>query len=197
MSDSLDLVPATVDDFRRVAEKRLPRLLFDYVDGGAGAEVTMRQNVADFEALRLNQRVMVDVSKIDTSVELFGDKLAMPLVLAPVGLAGMMARRAEVQAKRSADAAGIPFCLSTVGICTMEEVARVSSKPLSTICCIRGGCGTSRSTADLTSSATSPSTSRRRPRPPTLRRGSAASSTPRSTGRTSSGCVDSGAATSC
>lgn len=129
MSGSLDLVPATVGDFRRVAEKRLPRLLFDYVDGGAGAEVTMRQNVADFEALRLNQRVMVDVSGIDTSVELFGEKLAMPLVLAPVGLAGMMARRAEVRAKRSSDAAGIPFCLSTVGICTMEEVAGVSSKP--------------------------------------------------------------------
>jgi L-lactate dehydrogenase (cytochrome) len=129
MGESLNIVPATVDDFRRTAEKRLPRLLFDYVDGGAGAEVTMRQNVADFEALRLNQRVMVDVSKVETGVELFGEKLAMPLVLAPVGLAGMMARRAEVQAKRSADAAGIPFCLSTVGICTMGEVARVSSKP--------------------------------------------------------------------
>jgi L-lactate dehydrogenase (cytochrome) len=129
MGESLNVVPATVDDFRRTAEKRLPRLLFDYVDGGAGAEVTMRQNVADFEALRLNQRVMVDVSKVETGVELLGEKLAMPLVLAPVGMAGMMARRAEVQAKRSADAAGIPFCLSTVGICTMAEVARVSSKP--------------------------------------------------------------------
>lgn len=129
MSRSLDLVPATVDDFRRVAERRLPRALFDYLDGGAGAEVTMRQNVSDFEALRLNQRVMVDVSKIDTRVELFGESLALPLVLAPVGLAGMMARRAEVQAKRAADQAGIPFCLSTAGICPMDEVGRVSDTP--------------------------------------------------------------------
>jgi L-lactate dehydrogenase (cytochrome) len=129
MNASLNLLPATVDDFRRVAERRLPRLLFDYLDGGAGAEVTMTQNVRDFEALRLNQRVMIDVSKIDTSVELFGERLALPLVLAPVGLAGMMARRAEVQAKRAADKTGIPFCLSTVGICPMDEVARVSDRP--------------------------------------------------------------------
>lgn len=129
MGGSLNLVPATVADFRRVAERRLPRFLFDYLDGGAGAEVTLRQNVADFEALRLNQRVMVDISRIDTSVELFGEQLAMPLVLAPVGMGGMMARRAEVQAKRAADAAGIPFCLSTVGICPMDEVARVSDRP--------------------------------------------------------------------
>lgn len=127
--ESLNLVPATAGDFRRVAERRMPRLLFDYLDGGAGAEVTLEQNVRDFETLRLNQRVMVDVSNIDTGVELFGESLAMPLVLAPVGLAGMMARRAEVQAKRAADKAGIPFCLSTVGICPMDEVARVSDKP--------------------------------------------------------------------
>jgi L-lactate dehydrogenase (cytochrome) len=129
MGESLNLVPATVADFRRVAERRMPRLLFDYLDGGAGAEVTLEQNVRDFETLRLNQRVMVDVSNVDTGVELFGEALSMPMVLAPVGLAGMMARRAEVQAKRAADKAGIPFCLSTVGICPMDEVARVSDKP--------------------------------------------------------------------
>lgn len=128
-SRSLDLVPASVADFRKVAQGRLPRVLFDYLDGGAGDEVTLRSNVADFEALRLEQRVMVDVSAIDTRVELFGQELAMPLVLAPIGMGGMMARRAELLAKRAADAAGIPFCLSTFGICPLEEVAQVSPTP--------------------------------------------------------------------
>lgn len=129
MGESLNLLPASVEDFRRVAERRLPRFLFDYIDGGAGAEVTLRRNTADWEAVRLNQKVLVDASRMDTSVELFGQKLAMPLVLAPVGMGGMTARRGEVQAKRAADNAGIPFCLSTVGICPMEEVSQVSPTP--------------------------------------------------------------------
>lgn len=129
MGQSLNLLPASVDDFRRAAERRLPRFLFDYIDGGAGAEVTLRRNTADWEAVQLNQKVLVDASRMDTSVELFGQKLAMPLVLAPVGMGGMTARRGEVQAKRAADKAGIPFCLSTVGICPMEEVSQVSPTP--------------------------------------------------------------------
>ncbi|WFL78963.1 L-lactate dehydrogenase [Altererythrobacter arenosus] len=126
---TLDLVPASVEDFRRRAEKRLPRSLFDYVDGGAGAEVTLRDNVEDFEKLRLRQRVMRDISDTSTKIELLGEELALPVILAPVGMAGMMARRAEVQAKRAADAMGIPFTLSTVGICPIDEVAAVSDKP--------------------------------------------------------------------
>lgn len=129
MGSSLDLVPASVSDYRLRAERRLPRFLFDYVDGGAGAEVTLRANVTDFEALRLRQRVLRDAANMDTSVELFGERLALPLILAPIGMGGMMARRAEVQAKRAADTAGIPFCLSTVGICGIEEVAAVSPRP--------------------------------------------------------------------
>ena len=86
--------------------------------------MTLRRNTADWEAVQLNQKVLVDASRMDTSVELFGQKLAMPLVLAPVGMGGMTARRGEVQAKRAADKAGIPFCLSTVGICPMEEVSQ-------------------------------------------------------------------------
>ncbi|MDP3906461.1 L-lactate dehydrogenase [Novosphingobium sp.] len=129
MGQSLNLLPASVEDFRRVAERRLPRFLFDYIDGGSGAEVTLRRNTADWEAVRLNQKVLVDASRMDTSVELFGQKLALPLVLAPVGMGGMTTRRGEVQAKRAADKAGIPFCLSTVGICPMEEVGQVSSAP--------------------------------------------------------------------
>lgn len=129
MGTSLNLLPASFADFRREAEKRLPRFLFDYIDGGAGAEVTLRRNTADWEAVSLNQKVLVDASKMDCSVDLFGEKLAMPLILAPVGMGGMTARRGEVQAKRAADKAGIPFCLSTVGICTLEEVGAVSDRP--------------------------------------------------------------------
>ena len=130
MGTSLNLLPASFADFRRDAERRLPRFLFDYIDGGAGAEVTLRRNTADWEAVNLNQKVLVDASRMDCSVELFGEKLALPLVLAPVGMGGMTARRGEVQAKRAADAAGIPFCLSTVGICPLEEVARVSDRAM-------------------------------------------------------------------
>jgi L-lactate dehydrogenase (cytochrome) len=126
---TLRLAPASHEDYRRLAEKRLPRALFDYVDGGAYGERTLRSNVADLEALKLRQQVLRDVSSIDTTARLFGRRLDMPLALAPVGLAGMMARRAETQAKRAADSAGLPFCLSTVGICSIEEVAAVSDIP--------------------------------------------------------------------
>jgi L-lactate dehydrogenase (cytochrome) len=129
MGDSLNLLPATYGDFRRDAEQRLPRFLFDYIDGGAGAEVTLAGNSAAWEQITLAQKVLRDASKLDCAVELFGEKLAMPLVLAPIGMGGMAARRGEVQSKRAADAAGIPFCLSTVGICSPEEVARSSERP--------------------------------------------------------------------
>ncbi len=126
---SLNLVPASTNDYRRLAEKRLPRNLFDYIDGGAYGETTLRANTQDLATLRLHQRVMHDVSKIDTSTDLFGESLNIPLGLAPIGLAGMMARRAEVQAVRAAEKAGIPFCLSTVSICSLEEVAKAATKP--------------------------------------------------------------------
>lgn len=126
---TLRLAPASTDDYRRLAERRLPRFLFDYIDGGAYDETTLRANVHDFRALGLKQRVMRDVSDLDTGVELLGERWAMPLALSPVGLAGMMARRAETQAVRAAEAIGIPFCLSTVGICSVEEVAAAATRP--------------------------------------------------------------------
>ena len=116
--------PACVADYRDAARKRLPKVLFDYIDGGAYAEATLAANSADLAALTLRQRVLRDVSRISTSTELFGQPLAMPLVLAPVGLAGMYARRGEVQAAQAARDAGVPFCLSTMGVCPVEEVAR-------------------------------------------------------------------------
>lgn len=126
---TLNLLPAGVEDYRRIAERRLPRMLFDYVDGGAYGERTLAKNVEDFAAIRLRQRVMRDVSAIETGTTLFGQTLSMPVALAPIGLGGMMARRAETQAVRAAEAAGVPFCLSTVAICSLEEVAKAATRP--------------------------------------------------------------------
>ena len=120
---------ASYDDYRQAARRRLPRVLFDYIDGGAYDEHTLTRNVDDLKAIMLNQRVMHDVSKIDMSLELFGQKLAAPLILAPVGLTGMYARRGEVQAARAAQASGLPFCLSTVGLCSIDEVAKAAAPP--------------------------------------------------------------------
>ncbi|GAH42021.1 unnamed protein product, partial [marine sediment metagenome] len=87
---------ANVADYREKARRRLPRLMFDYIDGGAYAEVTLQRNVADLEAIALRQRVMRDVSSLSYEVELFGETLPAPIILAPVGSAGMNARRGEV-----------------------------------------------------------------------------------------------------
>lgn len=125
----LHLVPATPADYRARARRRLPRQLFDYLDGGAGRESTMDANAEAFDRVLLRQRVMVDVAERDTSVELLGQHCDMPVVLAPVGLAGMFATRAEVQAARAAQRAAVPFCESTVSICSLEEVAANTTAP--------------------------------------------------------------------
>ena len=120
---------ASFDDYRDAARRRLPRVLFDYIDGGAYAETTLAANVADLRALKLRQRVLRDVSRLSTATTLFGQPLSMPVVLAPVGLAGMYARRGEAQAAKAAKAAGVPFTLSTVGVCTAAEVAEAAAPP--------------------------------------------------------------------
>jgi len=120
---------ASAQDFRAAARQRLPRFLFDYIDGAAYAEVTSRRNVDDLADVALRQRVLKDVSRIDTSTTLFGQACRMPVALGPVGLSGMYARRGEVQAMRAATAAGIPLCLSTVSVCSLEEVAASTSVP--------------------------------------------------------------------
>jgi L-lactate dehydrogenase (cytochrome) len=125
----MGLAPATVLDYRELARRRLPRQLFDYIDGGAYDESTMRANVADLRGILLRQVVMHDVSVRDPAVEVLGRRLALPVILGPVGLGGMFARRAEVQAARAADTAGVPFVESTVSICGIEEVARATSSP--------------------------------------------------------------------
>jgi len=118
-----------VDDYRELARRRLPKIFFEYIDGGSYAEVTLKRNVEDFANLVLRQRVMRDMSDLDTSIETLGQRYRMPVGLSPVGMAGMYGRRGEVQAARAAASAGVPFCLSTMGICGVEEVARAGVPP--------------------------------------------------------------------
>ena len=120
---------ASVDDYRELARQRLPGLLFDYVDGGSYAEETLRRNVADMRAVTLRQRVLRDMSQVELGTRLLGHDLSIPLLLGPVGFAGMLARRGEVQAARAARAAGLPFVLSTVGVCSAAEVTRDAGGP--------------------------------------------------------------------
>ncbi|WP_448664056.1 FMN-dependent L-lactate dehydrogenase LldD [Sphingomonas sp. CJ20] len=120
------MIIASASDFRESARQRLPRFLFDYADGGAYAEETLRRNVSDLSGIALRQRVLRDVAAIDLTTTLFGQRLALPVGLGPVGIAGMYARRGEMQAARAARAAGVPMCLSTVSICPIEEVAQAA-----------------------------------------------------------------------
>jgi len=126
---TMRLAPASTSDYRLLAERRLPRILFDYIDGGAYQETTLGANVDDFNAIGVRQRVMRDVSRIDAKLRLLGEDWSMPVALAPIGMAGMMARRAEVQAVKAAERAGVPFCLSTFSICPLEEVAKAAARP--------------------------------------------------------------------
>lgn len=117
-------------DFRAAAQRRLPPFLFHYIDGGSGAETTLRRNEADLQALSVRQNVLRDVAGLSTATTLFGEDMALPVVLAPVGLTGMYARRGEVQAARAAAAHGVPFTLSTVSVCPLEEVQAQCPRPI-------------------------------------------------------------------
>lgn len=123
------MIISSAVDFRDIARRRLPRFLFDYVDGGANAERTLAQNTSDLADIQLVQRVLRDVADIELDGHLFREHMQLPIVLGPVGLAGMYARRGEVQAARAARIKGIPFCLSTVSVCSLDEV--VLSSPAS------------------------------------------------------------------
>ncbi|ULS49462.1 FMN-dependent L-lactate dehydrogenase LldD [Pectobacterium carotovorum] len=117
-------------DYRAAAQRKLPPFLFHYADGGAYGEHTLRRNTSDLADIALRQRILKNVSDLSLETQLFGEKLAMPVVLAPVGLTGMYARRGEVQAARAAAQKGIPFTLSTVSVCPIEEVAPTIDRPL-------------------------------------------------------------------
>ncbi|MEW9623956.1 FMN-dependent L-lactate dehydrogenase LldD [Rhodanobacter geophilus] len=117
-------------DYRAAAQRRLPPFLFHYIDGGAYDEQTLRRNVDDLRGLALRQRVLGEVGEVDLSTELFGEPLSLPVALAPVGLTGMYARRGEVQAARAAATKGVPFTLSTVSVCPIEEVQAQVPRPI-------------------------------------------------------------------
>ncbi len=115
--------------FRDAAQKRLPRFIFEYVDGGSYDEHTLRRNVDDFKSVILRQRVLRDVSNINTATRLFGRDMALPIALSPVGIAGFYRRRGETQAVRAAEATGIPMVLSIMSCCPVEEVRAASASP--------------------------------------------------------------------
>ena len=124
------MIISSPGDFREAARRKLPPFLFHYIDGGAYAEQTLGRNVADLTAIALRQRVLKGSENLDLSVNLFGETLNLPVVLAPVGLTGMYARRGEVQAAKAAASRGVPFTLSTVSVCPIEEVAPVIDRPM-------------------------------------------------------------------
>src|ERR1700704_5623920 len=118
-----------IEDLRELHMRRVPKAFFDYADRGSYTEQTLRANRADLEAIRFRQRILVDVSKRDLSTTILGEPAALPLILAPVGLLGMQHGDGEILACRAAQAAGIPFTLSTMSICSIEDVAASVDKP--------------------------------------------------------------------
>ncbi len=122
-------VITSIEDLRLLAQRRIPRAIFDYADGGAYEELTLRRNRADLEALEFRQRVMVDVSGVSTATTLLGLPVAMPLGIAPTGLAGFFHADGEILGARAAAAFGVPFCLSTMSICSIEDVRSATTQP--------------------------------------------------------------------
>ncbi|EGY33510.1 FMN-dependent L-lactate dehydrogenase LldD [Aggregatibacter actinomycetemcomitans] len=124
------MIISSANDYREAARRKVPPFMFHYADGGSYAEQTLKRNVNDLENIALRQRVLKDMSQLDTQIELFGEKLSIPAILAPVGALGMYARRGEVQAAKAAASRNIPFTLSTVSICSIEEVAPKIDRPM-------------------------------------------------------------------
>ena len=118
-----------IEDLRELAKRRIPRAIFDYADGGSYDERTIRRNAADLDAMTFRQRVMVDVSKISLATTFLGSPVSMPLGIGPTGLAGLFHADGEILGARAAAACGIPFCLSTMSICSIEDVRAATQKP--------------------------------------------------------------------
>src|SRR5271155_2324719 len=119
----------SIDDLRKLAQKRIPRAIFDYAAGGAYDERTLLRNTADLDAMIFRQRVMVDVSNVSLATTLAGTPASMPLAIAPTGLAGLFHADGEILGARAAAACGIPFCLSTMSICSIEDVRAATQQP--------------------------------------------------------------------
>jgi L-lactate dehydrogenase (cytochrome) len=119
----------SIDDLRTAAKRRVPRAIFDYADGGSYDERTLRANAADLDKLTFRQRVMVDVSGVSLATTVLGSPVSMPLAIAPTGLAGLFHADGEIKGARAAAAFGIPFCLSTMSICSIEDVRAATQQP--------------------------------------------------------------------
>jgi L-lactate dehydrogenase (cytochrome) len=118
-----------IEDLRLRARRRVPRMFFDYADRGSYAEETLRRNRTDLEHIKLRQRVLVDVSRRELATTIAGEPASLPIALAPIGLCGMQWGDGEILACRAAQAAGIPFCLSTMSVCAIEDVAAAVARP--------------------------------------------------------------------
>jgi len=118
-----------IGDLKRIHERRVPRMFYDYAESGSWTEQTFRENTTDFDRLRLRQRVAVDMSGRSTASTMVGQEVTMPVALAPVGLTGMQAADGEIKAARAAERFGVPFTLSTMSICSIEDVAAHTEKP--------------------------------------------------------------------
>jgi L-lactate dehydrogenase (cytochrome) len=118
-----------IEDLRQLAEKRVPRMFYDYADSGSWTETTYRANESDFQAIKLRQRVAVNMEGRSTAVQMVGQAARMPVAIAPVGLTGMQHADGEIHAARAAEKFGIPFTLSTMSICSIEDIAEHTSSP--------------------------------------------------------------------
>src|SRR6185369_14246747 len=118
-----------IEDLRRIARRKIPRAIYDYVERGSYDELTLNANRDELNAIRLRQRVLIDVSKVSLASTMLGEAVSMPLAIAPTGLTGLVHGDGEMLAARAAEAAGIKFCLSTMSICSIEDVRSAVSKP--------------------------------------------------------------------
>ena len=122
-------VITNIDDLKRLYERRVPRMFFDYAESGSWTEQTFRENTSDFADIRLRQRVAIDMTARSTTSQMIGEDVTMPVALAPVGLTGMQCADGEIKAAKAAEKFGVPFTLSTMSICSIEDVAENTSKP--------------------------------------------------------------------
>ena len=123
------LVITTIDDLKRLHKRRTPKMFYDYAESGSWTEQTFRENTSDFDQIRLRQRVAVDMDNRTTASQMIGQDVSMPVALAPVGLTGMQCADGEIKAARAAEKFGVPFTLSTMSICSIEDVAENTEKP--------------------------------------------------------------------
>ncbi|MFT7309805.1 MAG: L-lactate dehydrogenase (cytochrome), partial [Paracoccaceae bacterium] len=122
-------VITTIDDLKRIYRRRVPKMFYDYAESGSWTEQTFRENVSDFDQIRLRQRIAVDMTDRNTASQMVGEDVSMPVALAPVGFTGMQHADGEILAAKAAEKFGVPFTLSTMSICSIEDVAENTEKP--------------------------------------------------------------------